>query len=417
MTANVPQFSRAERDRRWKLARELMKQANLDALLVYGDRESSAPAPFALDGYFTNDRLGSVVIFKGDAPPIVLAFLPMMVADHIQARLRGDDQWIEPAQIFVGKTGHHIVAALQRLDLTKARIGVLGLEPYPPFYFDGAIPYQTWKAVLDACPKATFEPVYHQFFALASVHSAEEIALIRHAAAIGEQMAEAMRSAAHPGVSEADLVAATTEVCLRNAGFTAEVLIGSGPEHVGWGPAAWTYRAQKPRILQTGDIILSEVFTFFGMMETQHQPAIALGTIHPEIERAAEVARASYEAGLAALKPGNTFGDVVDAMSTPLLEAGGWHVHPLIHSINPYGPIGFGTAPGPDALPEAAAYGEMGRLPTVGRELPLREGMSFAFEPNCAFGRHLANLGGTVLVGADGGIELNQNTTRLMRAG
>lgn len=33
-------------------------------------------------------------------------------------------------------------------------------------------------------------------------------------------------------------------------------------------------------------------------------------------------------------------------MEKPLLASGGWHVHPQIHSINPYGPIGFGTAPG-----------------------------------------------------------------------
>lgn len=417
MPDSVPRLSFTERDRRWQLARTVMEQAGVDALLIYGDRESSAPAPFALDGYFTNDRLGSVVIFKGDEPPTVLGFLPMAVADHIQARRRGDAQWIDPQQLFVGKTGNHIVAALQRLDLQKARIGVLGLEPYPPFYFDGAIPYGTWKTVLDACPHAVFIPVYHHFFPLASVHSAEELALIRHAAAIGEQMCEAMRAAARPGASEADLVAAATELCLRNAGFTAEILIGSGPDHVGWGPGAWTYRAQDPRILRDGDIVLSEVFAFFGMMETQHQPAIAIGTVHPEIERAATIARASYEAGVAALKSGATFGAVVDAMDAPLLAAGGWHVHPLIHSINPYGPIGFGTAPGPEALPEAASYGGLGRLPNVARELPLREGMSFALEPNCAFGHHLANLGGTVLVGPTGGIELNRNTTHLMRAG
>jgi Xaa-Pro dipeptidase len=414
---NIPRLTLLERERRWQLARDVMNDAGVDALLVYGDRESSAPAPFALDGYFTNDRLGSIVIFKGDNEPTVLASLPMMVSDHIQSRFRGDEQWIDPSQIFVGKTGRHIVVALQRLGLADAHIGVLGLEPYPPFYFDGAIPYQTWNTVTAAFPQAVFKPVYPLFLARASVHSAEEIALLRYAASIGEQMAEAMRSAAQPGATEADLVAATTEVCLRHAGFTAEILIGSGPDYVGWGPAAWTYRAQPPRVLQRGDIVLSEIFALFGMMETQHQPAIAIGEIHPDIERAAEVARKSYEAGLLALKSGNYFGNVVDAMSAPLLDAGGWHVHPLVHSINPYGPIGFGPAPGLETLPEAAAYGEVARLPTVGREMILKKGMSFAFEPNCAFGRHLANLGGTVLVGDNGGIELSSNTTNLMRSG
>ena len=162
--------------------------------------------------------------------------------------------------------------------------------------------------------------------------------------------------------------------------------------------------------------MLSEIFALYGMMETQHQAAIAIGEVHPDILHAAAIARASYEAGLGALRTGNTFGDVVDAMEQPLLAAGCWHVHPLIHSLNPYGPVGFGTAPGiesPRSRPLCAAQAFAYR----GRELPLQAGMCFAFEPSCAFGRHMANLGGTVLVGETGGVALNENSTRLMFAG
>ncbi|WP_266065010.1 hypothetical protein [Brucella intermedia] len=78
---DAPRLSLSERDRRWIIARKIMKLAGVDGLIVYGDRESSAPAPFSPDSYFTNDRLGSIVIFKGDGPPIVLAFAPMAVSD------------------------------------------------------------------------------------------------------------------------------------------------------------------------------------------------------------------------------------------------------------------------------------------------------------------------------------------------
>lgn len=413
---SVPMLSLMERDRRWALARELMRRIGVDALVVYGDREAGAPAAFNVDGYFTNDRLGSIVVFVRDEAPIVLTFASMMVADHLQARCRGDLQWIEPEQIFVGKTGFHLAEALKRHGISSGPVGVLGLEPYPPFYFDGAIPFRTLHAVTEALPGITVVPAFRQFFELASVRSDEELRLVRHAAGIGERMCEAMRAQARPGATEADLVAATVSSCLRDGGYTAEVLIGSGAEHIGWGPAAWNYRAQSPRVLEEGDVVLAEVFSLFGLFETQHQPMIAVGEPHPEFMRAAVVARASYEAGVGALRVGNTFGDVVDAMEAPLLEAGGWHVHPLIHSINPYGPIGFGSAPGIEVFADAAGYGDCGRLPTVGREVELKETMSFAFEPNCGFGRRLANLGGTVLVGAEGGVELNSNSTRLMHA-
>lgn len=38
----APRLSLAERDRRWAIAREIMKRAEVDGLIVYGDRESSA---------------------------------------------------------------------------------------------------------------------------------------------------------------------------------------------------------------------------------------------------------------------------------------------------------------------------------------------------------------------------------------
>lgn len=80
-----------------------------------------------------------------------------------------------------------------------AQIGVIGLEPYPPFYFDGAMPFNTLTGIKEAYPQAAIVPVYRDFFVRASVKSEEELAHIRHAAAIGEAMSEAMRVTAVPG--------------------------------------------------------------------------------------------------------------------------------------------------------------------------------------------------------------------------
>lgn len=415
---NIPApLTLKERDRRWQIARTIMANNGLDTLIIYGDRESAAPAPFCIDHYFTNDRLGSVVVFYKDKSPVVITFAPMMIADHMQAELRGDQQWIAPEQIYVGKTGENIGRMLKEIGLPEnPKIGIIGLEPYPPFYFDGALPHRTWKGIMEAFPKAELKPVFLDFFKLAAPKSEEELALVKYAAMIGEAMSEAMRMTVKPGVSEAEIAAAITSTCISMGGFTAEILMGSGPEYMGWGPPAWQYRSQAPRIIREGDIVLSEIFALYGMYETQHQAAVAVGEIHPDLERAAQVARECYELGVASLKAGTTFGEVVDCMEKPLLDSKGWHVHPLIHSINPYGPIGFGTAPGIEILPQAKRYGNVGRLPNPGRDIVLQSGMTFAFEPNCAFGKHLVNLGGTVVVGENGGIELNHNATHLMRA-
>ncbi|WP_258960807.1 M24 family metallopeptidase [Paenibacillus aquistagni] len=414
MMTGLPAYSLAERDRRWNLANQLMEEEQVDALIVYGDREGAFPAVFNPDTYFTNERPGSIVIFPKGEEPISVVFLATAVEDHIQARYTNTQGWIRPENMYVGKMGGHIVSILEQRGLAESSFGVIGLEPYPPYYFDGAIPYNTWNSIQKGLPHAVFKPVGRRFFALSAVKSQEELDVLRRSARIGEQMCQAMLEATKPGVRENEIYAAAMNACAMHAGFTASILMGSGPEFVGWGLPAWTYRPEEPRIIQEGDIILAEVFSSFGMLETQHQPSIAVGEVHPDFELAAAAARQSYENGVKELAHGALFGDVVKAMNKPMQEVSGWHVHPLIHSINPFGLIGVGDEIA--RLPEAKDYGNVHPIPSIGLDTELKAGMVFAFEPNCAIGKKVINLGGTVIVGEQGGIELNDNSTRLMRA-
>lgn len=411
--AAVPTYSTTERDRRWQLGQRLMDEEDVAALIVYGDREGSNPAPFAPDTFFTNDRPGSTVVFPRHGEPIALVSLPMAVADHMVARRRHEGVWIRPANMFAGRNGATLLEILKKEGLGNSSIGVLGLEPYPPYYFDGAMPYNTWKTVLNGLPGATFKPVGKRFYELTASRSEEELQLVRWAAQVGEWMCEAMLEATYPGASERDIHAAVLAECAKHGGTASMILLGSGSGYLGWGPPTWTYRPHEPRVIKDGEIVAAEIFSSAGMLETQQQPTIAVGEVHPDLHEAAQVARESYEIGLDELQPGSRFGDVVTAMETPVRKAGGWHIHPFIHALNPFGPVS--GCVGPSRMPGAARYGRVGRIPTVMGEVILRPGMTFAVEANCVIGRHLANLGGTVLVGERGPIELNQICTRLMR--
>jgi Xaa-Pro aminopeptidase len=297
-----------------------------------------------------------------------------------------------------------------------APIGVIGLEPYPPYYFEGAMPYNTWRAVLEGLPNATFKPVQRAFIHATATRSPEELGVLKWSAAVGERMCEAMLDATTPGITEADVYAAAMSVCPQHACFSGMLLLGSGREYFTWGLPSWTYRPHAPRKIEEGDVILAEVFCSFGMLETQHQPSIAVGSVHPDFEAAALVARESYEVGLEMLRPGTRFGDVVEAMEQPVRDAGGWHVHPWVHSMNPFGLIS-GLQDFAGIVPGADQYGRTGAIPLVGGDEELRPGMTFAFEPNCALAKHVVNLGGTVVVGQGAEpLELNQLATRLMRA-
>ncbi|MEY9927511.1 Xaa-Pro aminopeptidase [Catenulispora sp. GP43] len=412
---SVPTYSAAERDRRWEVARELMASEGLDALVAYGERECADLAPFAPDTYFTNDRPGSIVVFCRDADPVQLVWSTLPIQDHIEAMKRGDQLWIPPHDIRVGRNAAGVVEVLREHRLENATIGVLGLDPFPPFHILPIMPYALWSEVLAELPGATFKQVGMSYLFATIRQSEEELAVIRYSADAGEAMARAMLEATAPGVDEAEIFTAGMSAAFRRGCAAPQMLLWSGPGFISWGSPAWAYRPQSPRVVAEGDVVMAEAFCRFGMKETQTQVAIAVGDLHPDLEEAAVIARAAYEAGLAAAVVGNTFGDLAGAMLGVLKEAGAWNVHPMVHTLNPYGPVcGFGQ--GLRRVPEALEYGRLFELPTMGGELPLAPGMTFAFEPNAVVDGKAVNLGCTVVIGQDGPIELNPFTAQLLRA-
>lgn len=411
---SVPGYSLAERDRRWAIARSVMAAKDLEALIVYGEHECAGVAPFAPDVYFTNDRPGATVVFAGDSDPVSLVRVPAFICDHIEATRHGEQMWIEPRNMRLGLNAAGLADLLRELRLERSSIGVIGLDPCPPFHFNAIMPYGLWSAVLSQLPLARFTSAWTSFVLHTLQQSEEELAVIAHAARIGEAMTKAMADATRPGVTEAEVNAAAMSEAYRRGAAAPGMLMSSGPGFISRGPPTWAYRPQPPRVIEEGDVILAKLFSTFGMRETEHQAAIAIGTIHPDLERAAAVARAAYEVALEKLRPGNTFGEVVTAMEHTLKDGGGWIVHPFIHGLNPWAAAsGFGT--GLKAHAVDLGYSHLEHVPTAGADLPLAPGMTFSLEPNCAFGWRMMHLGGTVVIGAEEPLELGPTTARLMR--
>jgi Xaa-Pro aminopeptidase len=382
---------------------------------VYGEHECAGVAPFAPDVYFTNDRPGAMVVFAGDGDPVSLVRVPAFICDHIEATRRGEQVWIEPQNMRLGLNAAGLVDLLRERGLERSSIGVIGLDPSPPFHFNAIMPYDLWSAVLAQLPLARFTSVWTSFVLHTLQQSDEELAVLAYGARVGEAMAKAMAGAARPGATESQVQAAAMAEAYERGAAVPGMLLSSGPGFISWGPPAWSYRPQAPRVIEEGDVILAELFSTFGMRETQHQVAIAVGDIHPDLERAAAVAHAAYEVALEKLRPGHTFGEVVTDMERTLKGGGGWIVHPFIHGLNPWAAAsGFGT--GLKAHAADLGYGRLEHVPTVGADLPLAPGMTFSAEPNCAFGGRMMHLGGTIVVGKEEPLELGPATAHLMRA-
>jgi len=401
-----PGYSLKERDRRWRLTREYMSRVGLDCLVVFGNDR------FPINNYLINDRLDLVVIFPRSGDVTALGWSTQVVAQHIESKLRGEDLWIEDLRH--GSRAQHIVAVLKEKGVEKGTIGAIGVEA-AGLQFEGYVPYTTWKGVLEGLPKATFRNVWKDYAPIVLTKSDEEIEVLKKAAAAGEAACEAMMEVTRPGVTEIQIYAAAMDAMTRRGMRASWMILHSGPECFGWGQPIWTVRPQRSRTIQAGDIINGEIFPHYGMLEAQIQVCLAVGKISAVNERCAEVARAGYEAGLAALKPGVLFGDLVKAMEKPVDEIGAWHLTPMIHSINPLdicGSVGIGIEKN---LPTIERYKNVVGRPTFGGDVVIRSGMSFAFEPNCSIGATRVNIGGTVVARDGAPLELNTLPNHMQR--
>lgn len=407
MVWSFPLLMLAERDRRWGLVREFLKAKNLDALLVLGMKGRE---PF--EAYLANENSDGGVLFPAVGDPIQLTWATHRVTRRFGRNGAAQASWI--ADMRPGRYSDITIAAIKERKLTEARIGVVGLDSKTAAEPQGVIPYMTWSHILEELPRIEFVEVSRDFALLMLPKSPEEIALIERACEIAEKACHRLLEVAKVGVSESELYATVMYEIYKEGSSTVDPRLNLfvGPDELGWGPPLWTQASWKPPIVQPGDVIQAEIFSAFGGLETQSQMTIAIEPVHSEHAELAEVAAAAYQAGVAAMRPGNTFGDVCEAMVGPLNNAGCWH-GPVIHSLAPLVLVS-GRHRGLTA--EERDHPKAGNMsPHIGADVPLATGMVFAMEPDACRGLRRVDLGATVIMTETGAREMNTITNTMHR--
>lgn len=410
MNDSSPTLSLNERDRRWKNTREFMKRQNLECLILPGFHGREA-----FEGYLSNEYVEGLVIFPAEGEPVLLSFTNTRLFRQMYSAAALDvAPWIKDTRI--GTTGAAIVGVLKEKGFEKGRIGVLGLLTTQPGEPGGFFPYTTWEHVLKELPGASFVETSHDFCMMMLDKSAEELAMVKHSAALGEAAAAKMLEIVQPGLDERALYAAIMEVVFRGGAFppTPFLIIHSGPDNLGWGPPHWVWQGAPARRFQKGDLVQAEIFPRYGGFECQCQMSVQLKPADPVNEELSKVAEEAYAAGLSALKIGATFLKVVDAMKQPILKAGCWTLTPLIHSQAPLALVG-GMGLDMQKSPVASALeGKALGAPQKSDDAEIKPGMVFELEPNACRGKNRVNIGGTVIVNEKGVVEeLNKITLRM----
>jgi Xaa-Pro aminopeptidase len=408
MTDSFPTLSLQERTRRWSRTRDLMKTHGVECLIVPGLKGREE-----LEGYLSNDPAEGFVVFPLEGPPVVISWTGTRITRQMEEEARGRCAWIDDMRF--GPYGPALVNVLTEKGLTQSRIGIVGIESKAPGEMEGFVPYKTWAHVLKELPGAYFLELSDAFVEMVLVKSEEELALMRHSAFIGEEACRRMLEVVKPGASERDLYRAITEVIFAHGGSPPApfLILHSGPNNLGWGPPIWQHQGGHSRAFREGDLVQAEIFPRYAGLESQQQMSVHIEPVDPVHVECAAVARASYEAGLAALQPGINFKEVCDAMEEPLREAGCWHLTPLVHSLSPIAWVS-GTGIGIEQAKGVESLGGRIRSRNVsGTRLLIKPGMVFELEPNACKGKRRVNIGGTVIVTEKGVEELNILATRM----
>jgi Xaa-Pro aminopeptidase len=407
-----PRLTLAERDRRYAGLRAIMETRGLDGVVV-----GSFQGRERLESYLIDDFLDAVVVLPLKSDPVLLAFGGSRISRIFESQRRGHDVWVPDVRMSAG--GAKVAEVLKERGLDRGRIGLVGFGPTAPGEAEGLLPLGFHNNLVKALPDAAIDDFTLAFTDFMLVKSEQEIALLRFAARVSEEACKVMMEVSRPGVSEASVYAETIREIhrwgcdLRYPFFSLQ----SGKDNIGWGVPRWSLRAEPPRLLETGDLVQAEIHTIYGGVEGQVNMSVCLDPADDVVHRLEAVARESYEAGVAAVKPGVTFASVVQAMEKPLARAGCWSKTPLLHTLT-FGSTGF-TAVNREQLAGTRDDAIEGKArPGIRRgDLVLQEGMSLEIEPNACLGMVRVNIGAGVIVTARGAEELNSLATRVQHVG
>ena len=290
-----PRFSEAEFARRHKAARALMEAEGIAALVVFGNsgiaRHNHAEIHY-LSGFLGNRNNYLVMTPAGE--PVLF----VQSHNHVPNAREASSIRVERGGANSAVTvAHHLV----KEGVNRSTIGYVGEVPVQS--------YLTWQRELARCE---FKDVTSAFQRLRLVKSAEEIEWLRKGAALTDIALASLIENAKPGMREYQLGALIEAIGLAHGGLPHLYYISSGPQD-GTGPCVPRQNLSH-RELQRGDVINTEIsVSYWGYSGQAHRPIFLQEQPSALYRCLWETALEAYQRCMAALKPGATSEDVLDA--------------------------------------------------------------------------------------------------------
>jgi Xaa-Pro aminopeptidase len=293
-------FSDAEYERRWNLAREKMKELDLDAILFPGGTNnwSFGAGVKWLSGLHDKRAISQYVVLPLSGEPILVYAHPGI---HMEATRRAVSiKDVRGSQ--GGKFGYVIADYLAELGLQSGRIGVAALDRRGPEYMG----MMTYKQLQERLPDLRYEFLPEILNELMLIKSEEEIEAITKSGELIVKAFEAVLEIAKPGVKEYQLAAAATHAVMDGGGQIHFIILGSSSMH----DPKMIFPNPHPshRVLKEGDFVLTEMTGGYKGYTAKIGQPFTIGNPTQDFDRFyKEVLIAGYKKIEAHVKPGESF--------------------------------------------------------------------------------------------------------------
>ena len=230
------QIQREELIQRTERMRSVMHENNLDALIIYSDEYRSGNGT-----YFTNykpinliEESPQMLCLIGDLPPTLFI-------GRLNAYSAVKTVWIEDVRP-IHRLDEFVPEVFNSIINTNARIGLIG---------DNLLPLSNYRVIERHLGDAEFVPCTNLLIELRQVKSDNEIALMRQAAEIDDEVLAGLLKKIHIGQTETQ-VAAEAEYIGRmmgaDLGSATVVMSGPNTNFPAWRPS--------DRAIAAGDFVL-----------------------------------------------------------------------------------------------------------------------------------------------------------------
>lgn len=305
--------SAAEIERRYRVLREAMQSAGVDALVVAGTEYTGFEGGILYVSGFRIVHRYTYVVLPLDGEPVSLF--------PAEARWVGEhaEPWIE-RQEFPQVPGEWIREEAEKRGWR--RIGVYGL--------DFVMPVRDYRAL--ASGEVELVPFDREFDVARAVKSEEELASVRDSLAINEAGFWEVVRAYEPGRTEAQLMAAAEALFVeRGTGRRTMNMVLSGRN----GSAAPEFKIPDPqRAIEPDDLLLYSLeIAGPGGYWTEFARPLIRGELSAESRRMFDAYHACFEQAVTTLRDGATAQDVHRAVAEPLQDEGYPLGHVTGHSI------------------------------------------------------------------------------------